>query len=90
MPRTYSLYAAKARLSEIVRRVREGDIVTISYRGKPVAEIRPIPKGKQTLDERIRELEERGVIVRVATRRGKLRPIAQRPGALKRFLAERD
>jgi prevent-host-death family protein len=90
MPRTYSLYAAKAKLSEIVRRVREGDVVTISYRGEPVAEVRPIPKGKQTLEKRIKELEARGVIVRAATRRGKLRPIAHRPGALKRFLAERD
>ena len=90
MPRTYSLYAAKAKLSEIVRRVRESDIVTISYRGTPVAEIRPIAKGKQTLDERIRELEERGVIVGSGKPRGKLRPIARRPGALKRFLAERD
>jgi hypothetical protein len=55
-----------------------------------VAEIRPIPKGKQTLDERIRELEERGVIVGSGKPRGKLQPIARRPGALKRFLAERD
>jgi len=90
MATTYSLYDAKAKLSEIVRRVREGDTITISYRGKPVAEIRPIPERQQTLEERIRELEERGVIVRAATRRGKLRPSARRPGALKRFLAERD
>ena len=90
MSRTYSLYDAKTRLSEIVRRVREGDTVTITYHGKPVAEIRPIPKAKQSLDERVRELEARGVIVGSGKPRSKLRPIARRPGALKRFLAERD
>ena len=90
MAGTYSLYDAKARLSEIVRKVREGQSVTITYRGKPVAEIRPIAPAPQTFDDRIRELEERGVIVRSPGRRGKLRPIARRPGALARFLRERD
>jgi prevent-host-death family protein len=87
---TYSLYDAKARLSEILRRVREGDTITISYRGKPVAEIRPIRQEKPTLSERIRELEARGIIGGAGRPRGKLRPLARRPGALKRFLAERD
>ena len=86
----YSLYHAKAKLSEILRRVREGDTVTISYHGKPVAEVRPIGRPPRTLAERIRELEARGVIVRSAGRRGTLRPVARRPGALKRFLRERD
>jgi prevent-host-death family protein len=90
MATVYSLYDAKAKLSEILRRVREGDTVTISYRGKPVAEIRQIRQKPRTLDERIQELEERGVIVPTAGRRGTLRPIARRPGALKRFLRERD
>lgn len=87
---TYSLYDAKARLSEILRRVREGDTITISYRGKPVAEIRPIRQGTLTLDDRIRELEARGIITGRGTPPGRLRPMARRPGALKRFLAERD
>ncbi|HJS43775.1 MAG TPA: type II toxin-antitoxin system prevent-host-death family antitoxin [Gemmatimonadales bacterium] len=88
----YSLYDAKAKLSEILRRVREGDTVTITYRGEPVAEIRRIGPKPRTLDERIRELEARGVIVRPspARRRGTLRSLARRPGALKRFLRERD
>ena len=90
MATVYSLYDAKAKLSQIVRRVREGDTVTISYRGKPVAEIRPIAEPSQTTEERIRELEARGIIVGSGKPRARLRPIVRRPGALKRFLKERD
>ncbi|MXX76348.1 MAG: type II toxin-antitoxin system prevent-host-death family antitoxin [Holophagales bacterium] len=86
---TYSTYEAKARFSEVLRQVREGKTVTISYRGEPAAEIRPIPPKKQTLDERLRELERRGVLVPAQDPNAPIRPIAHRPGALKRFLDER-
>ena len=86
----YSLYHAKAKLSEILRRVREGDTVTISYHGKPVAEIRPIRETARTLQDRVRDLEERGIIVGSGEPRGKLRTLARRPGALKRFLRDRE
>jgi prevent-host-death family protein len=89
MPDAYSLYDAKAKLSEIVRKVREGRTVTLTYRGEPVAEIRPIAKDPQTLAERLRALEDRGAVL-PARRPGKLPPpVARKPGALKRFLAER-
>ena len=39
---TYSTYEAKARFSEVLRQVRAGTTVTVTYRGEPVAEIRPI------------------------------------------------
>ena len=86
---TYSTYEAKARFSEVLRQVREGKTVTISYRGEPAAEIRPIPPKKQTLDERLRELERRGVLVPAKDPKAPIGPIAHRPGALKRFLDER-
>ena len=41
----YSTYEAKARFSEVLRHVREGRTVTVSYRGEPVAEIRSIRAG---------------------------------------------
>jgi prevent-host-death family protein len=91
MGRAYSTYEAKAKLSEIIRRVREGQTVTITYHGRPVAEVRPVPPERQGLDDRIRQLEERGVIVGGSGRPPKrLRAMARRPGALKRFLEERD
>lgn len=40
MSDTYSLYEAKAKLSAIVRRVREGCRAIVTVHGKPVAEIR--------------------------------------------------
>lgn len=90
MAARYSLYDAKAKLSEILRRVREGDTVTITYRGEPVAEVRPIREEARTIEERIAEMEQRGVIVGSGRPHGKLRPLARRPGALKRFLRERE
>ena len=91
MGRAYTTYEAKAKLSEIIRRVREGQIVTITYHGRPVAEVRPVQPEKPNLDDRIRDLQERRIIVGGSGKAPKgLRPIARRRGALKRFLEERD
>ena len=86
---TYSTYEAKARFSEVLRQVRQGKTITISYRGKPAAEIRPIQPKNQTLEERLEDLERRGILVPARDPNAPIRPIAHRPGALKRFLAER-
>jgi len=86
---TYSTYEAKARFSEVLRLVREGRPVTITYRGEPVAEIRRIEEeGVPALEARLGELERRGEIV-PQERRGELAAGAKRSGALKRFLDER-
>jgi prevent-host-death family protein len=86
----YSTYDAKARFSEVLRLVREGQAVTITYRGEPVAEIRPIEDpGGSPLDRRLQELDRRGEIVRVE-RRGNLGTLSRKPGALQRFLEDRD
>jgi prevent-host-death family protein len=92
MKKTYSTYEAKARLSEILRQVREkGETITVTYNGDPIAEIRPIPRdGETPLVKRIRDLEQRGVIVRSVAAQGRLRPLVRKPGALDRFLEERD
>ena len=85
----YSTYDAKARLSELIRMVREGQAVTITYRGEPVAELRPIEgSGGSPLERRVGELERRGEIVR-GQRRGRMAALARKPGALDRFLADR-
>lgn len=87
---TYSTYEAKARFSEVLRLVREGRPVTITYRGEAVAEIRPIEGSDgSALDRRVQELERRGEVVS-GERRGELKAIARRPGALGRFLEERE
>ena len=87
---TYSTYEAKARFSEVLRQVREGETVTVTYRGEPVAEIRPIQPKAKTIEERMDELERRGELVRKRGPRKEPRAIAHVPGALERFLADRD
>ncbi len=87
---TYTTYEAKAKFSEVLRQVREGKTVTVSYRGEPVAEIRPVETPAQTLEERIRDLELRGVVVRAKGPWKTFKVGKPVPGALERFLAERD
>lgn len=96
MPDEYSIYDAKAKLSALVRQVREGRSFVITAHGEPVAELRPIEKveRKQAFDERIAELTKQGVIQPSKRAPGE-RPhfvLGEKhiPGALQRFLDERD
>ena len=90
MALSYSIYEARARLSELIRQVRKRKTVTVSYRGEPRPKIHSIRQGqKPTLDERLRDLERSGSLVRSAIPRRRLRPVERRLGALSRFLAER-
>ena len=92
MAKEYSLYEAKARLSEIVRRVREnGESVTISYHGEPVAEIRPLTATRgSALEKRVARMAASGSVLRGNAAKLNLRPVTRKKGALKRFLDERD
>ena len=92
MKRTYSLYEAKAKLSEIIRHVRErGASVTISYHGQAVAEIRPVQQAdpEDRVAQRLRDLEANGAFLR-APGKPVFRAIAHRPGALQKFLKDRN
>lgn len=86
----YTTYEAKARFSELLRLVRAGRTVRISYHGKPVAEIRPLEHAAHGLDARLADLESRGLLVGPSAARRQIATVARRPGALERFLAERD
>jgi prevent-host-death family protein len=85
----YSTYQAKARFAEVLRKVREGRTVTITYHGEPVAELRPIRRA-EGLEARLEWLRARGRIAGGASVRGKLVPLAKRRGALRRFLEDRE
>jgi prevent-host-death family protein len=87
---TYSLYEAKAKLSAIIRRVREGRRVVVTVHGKPVAEIRPVEQDATDLAARLERLVESRIVVHAERRGTALRPVARKPGALGRFLADRD
>jgi prevent-host-death family protein len=56
-----SISYAKAHLSAIIDRVREGQSVIITDRGRPVARIEPVVAGEWS--ERFRSLAERGLAV---------------------------
>jgi prevent-host-death family protein len=85
----FSTYEAKARFSEVLRRVREGRTVTVTYQGEPVAEIRPLERSGGTA-ARMEWLRSRGVLSSAAGKQRKLLAVAKRPGALQRFLDDRD
>jgi prevent-host-death family protein len=87
---TYSTYEAKAKLSEILRKVERGRTVRISRRGQPIAEIRPVRDEPTSLEDRIAELRRLGVVTTPTVDRRPLRPIERRRGALRRFLADRN
>ena len=90
MSLVYSTYEAKARFSEIIREVRAGRVVTVSYRGEPVAEIRAVRREPQTLEAHLDDLERRGIIVPSGQPTATRTALARRSGALKRFLDERN
>ena len=90
MPHVYSTYEAKARFSEVIRKVRAGQRVIITYRGEELAEIRPLEESGGSLEKTLARLEDEGVLGKSAKVRAPLRPLAKRPGALKRFLESRE
>jgi prevent-host-death family protein len=91
----YSLSEAKAKLSALVRQVREGRTIVITVHGQPAAELQPVDPSarRQTLEERLADLDARGAVVRAkrAPAGARAFPIGPRlRGALQRFLKERD
>ena len=86
---TYSTYEAKARFSEVIRHVREGRTVTVTYRGEAVAEIKPLAK-PTSIEARIEDLRARGILTGPSGPRKFFDRGTHVPGALQRFLEERD
>ena len=87
-PLSFSTYEAKARFSEVVRLVREGKTVTITYHGEPVAEMRPFDEGED-LGQRLERMQRNGTLVISPEPFERPAPLADRPGALQRFIDER-
>lgn len=90
MAHTYSTYEAKAKFSEVIRKVRAGQRIVIAYRGEEIAEIRPIQNRDARLEKAIARLEDQGIVGHRRRPTGDLRPLARKPGALARFLESRE
>ncbi|MBI4209583.1 MAG: hypothetical protein HY538_07765 [Deltaproteobacteria bacterium] len=89
MPLRYSIYQAKSRLSEVIRLVKKHRFVIITERGHDIAKVVPLTSHNGIV-KRLGELELSGIITTSAARPGEIRPMAKRPGALRRFLQSRD
>ncbi|MGE0461196.1 MAG: type II toxin-antitoxin system Phd/YefM family antitoxin [Vicinamibacterales bacterium] len=87
---TYSTYEAKARFSEILRKVRAGRRIIVTHHGTQVAEIRPVETAPAPLEARLAQLERAGIVRRAARPGESPAAVARRRGALARFVASRD
>ena len=88
----FSIYETKARLSEVLRLVKTRREVIITERGRPIAKIVPFEAEEDaSLDHRIEQLAASGQIVAASVAPGEPLSIPRKaPGALQRFLADRD
>ena len=55
-----------------------------------MAEIRAISSNNSTIEERLEDLERRGILISSGERSKPLAAVAKQPGAVARFLAERN
>jgi prevent-host-death family protein len=92
-----SISEAKNRLSAYLALVRRGETILITDRNVPVAQIVPLAASADPGDEeRLRDLERRGVIRRAKLRPGRdflkslPRAVRAKGDALAALLAERD
>jgi len=59
---TVSVRDLKNRLSEYLRRVRAGERIVVTERGRPVAEVTAIHRNRLSPEQRLRRLADRGEI----------------------------
>ncbi len=69
---------------------REGKAANIACDGKIVAELRPLKPRKYTMERRMKELRHRGILRSSGEPKRPIEPGEPSPGALARFLAERE
>jgi prevent-host-death family protein len=77
---TASISDTKAKLSELLDRVKAGETITITDRGVPVAQLVPLNGGSEVdWDARLASLERRGLITRPKNEKPDLRWLLDRP-----------
>jgi len=65
---------AKMHLSKYIKMVQKGTEVIITDRGRPVGKIVPVQNEDLTLEERIKVLEDQGLLEKLSTKRLKKIP----------------
>ena len=81
---------AKARLSELLRDVQAGREWIITERGKPVARLVPASAPRGPLEDRLKRLEEAGVVERRPVSQFSLPPPMPLANALARRILDED
>jgi prevent-host-death family protein len=92
MSQNWSIFDAKARLSELLRLVKLGREVTITDRGKPVARVLPYKEIDEDFHQRLKRLEAEGILTKCKNdgwNEAVRRPFKKVSGGLKRFLDDR-
>lgn len=91
MRHAYSIYETKTQLSRLLEEVQKGHELIITKHGEEIAKIIPFVKKEESFEERIQRLTREGVVRprRPSSKKIQLKPVARRPGALKRFLRDR-
>ena len=79
MARKVGTRALKTRLGTYLKLVREGETFVVTDRGRPVAELRPLPRKKDDLREILEEMAALGEIT-LATRKLRRRKPLKIPG----------
>jgi prevent-host-death family protein len=81
---------AKMNLSKLLKRVMQGQEVIITDRGKPVGKIVPVLQDRLSLAERIKKMEDQGILA--PARKGRTirlpPPLPAREGIAQNFLQE--
>ncbi len=75
MARTVGTRELKTRLGTYLRIVRSGKTLVVTDRGRPVAELRPIPRSKDRERAILEEMAAEGLITLPKPGRGRLRKI---------------
>ncbi len=84
------IYEAKTQLSKLIRMIKRHKVsFQISERGKPVALLSPVTES-DGLEAHLAELQVAGILAEPADVDAKIECISKKPGALKRFLNDRD
>lgn len=89
MAEQHSIAQTKTQLSQLLKKVKSGEEITVTERGAPIAKI--IPFEPMDFEERIKFLEAKGAIIPSKNRKKKWKwpEVKVRPGAVARFLKDR-
>jgi len=78
----------KTRLGTYLGRVRNGETLILTDRGRPVAELKPITRKRDGIEARLDELAALGLITRATKRMTHFKPIKGVKGGLSAAVIE--